>query len=114
MKYRNIIFQLNYKFKGDVKSMRIYLVDYKGNEMLNVKVDVNDYMFIVAPEITNENFEYMKPRLMKIRGEFMEEFIIKHGLDEGYNNKIMDEMRKELEKEIKNIHKKEGIMFYIK
>ena len=94
--------------------MRMYLVDYKGNEMLNVKVDVSEYMFIVAPEITNENFEYMKPRLMKIRGEYMKEFIIKHGLDNTYNGKIMDAMRTELEKEIKNIHKTQGIMFYIK
>lgn len=93
--------------------MRMYLVDYKGNEMLNVKVDVSEYMFIVAPEITNEKFNYMRPRLMKVRGEYMQEFIIKHGLDNTYNGKIMEAMRDELEKEIKNIYKNEGIMYYI-
>lgn len=92
----------------------MYLVDYKGNEMLNVKVDVNEYLFIVAPEITNEKFNYMIPKLMKVRGGYMKEFIIKHGLDKTYNGKIMEAMRDELEKEIKNIYKNEGVMYYIK
>lgn len=92
----------------------MYLVDYKGNEMLNVKVDVNEHLFIVAPEITNEKFNYMRPKLMKVRGGYMQEFIIKHGLDKTYNGKIMEAMRDELEKEIKNIYKNEGIMYYIK
>ena len=94
--------------------MRIYLVDYKGNEVLNIKVDINEYMFIVAPEITNEKFNYMRPRLMNVRKDFMQEFIINHGLDKTYNNKVMNAMRVELEKEIKNIHKNEGLMYYKK
>ena len=38
----------------------IRMVDYKGNEMLNVKVEVNEYLFIVTPEIVNEKFNYLK------------------------------------------------------
>ena len=91
--------------------MRMYLVDNKGNEMLNVKVDVTDKMFIVVPEITNPHFMYMQNRLMNIRKQHMNKYLETKEINE---SKIMEDMKLELEKEIKRIYDELGIMFYIK
>ena len=91
--------------------MRMYLVDNKGNEMLNVKVDVTDKMFIVVPEITNPHFMYMQNRLMNIRKQHMNKYLETKEINE---TKIMEDMKLELEKEIKRIYNEQGIMFYIK
>lgn len=91
--------------------MRMYLVDNKGNEMLNVKVDVTDKMFIVVPEITNPHFMYMQNRLMNIRKQHMNKYLETKEINE---SKIMEDMKLELEKEIKRIYNELGIMFYIK
>lgn len=91
--------------------MRMYLVDNKGNEMLNVKVDVTDKMFIVVPEITNPHFMYMQNRLMNIRKQHMNKYLETKEINE---TKIMEDMKLELEKEIKRIYNELGIMFYIK
>lgn len=91
--------------------MRMYLVDNKGNEMLNVKVDVTDKMFIVVPEITNPHFMYMQNRLMNIRKQHMNKYLETKEINE---TKIMEDMKLELEKEIKRIYDELGIMFYIK
>ena len=91
--------------------MRMYLVDNKGNEMLNVKVDVTDKMFIVVPEITNPHFMYMQNRLMNIRKQHMNKYLETKEINE---SKIMEDMKLELEKEIKRIYDELGIIFYIK
>ena len=90
------------------------MVDYKGNEMLNVKVEVNEYLFIVTPEIVNENFNYLKPRLMNVRADYMQLFLENTGLHEKYENLLYISMKEVLEKEIKNIYENEGVMFYLK
>ena len=91
--------------------MRMYLVDNKGNEMLNVRVDVTDKMFTVVPEITNPHFMYMQNRLMNIRKQHMNKYLETKEINE---SKIMEDMKLELEKEIKRIYNELGIMFYIK
>lgn len=89
----------------------MYLVDNKGNEILNVKVDVTDKMFIVVPEITNPHFMYMQGRLMNIRKHHMNKYLETKEINE---SKIMEDMKLELEKEIKRIYNDLGIMLYIK
>ena len=92
--------------------MRILLVDGKRNEMINVKVEVNRHMFIIAPEIKNDKFNYMHKRLMDIRNKYMGQFIEQHGLDETYDEVIIAEIHGLLEKEAKCIYEAEGVMYY--
>lgn len=92
--------------------MRILLVDRKRNEMINVKVEVNRRMFIVAPEIKNDKFNYMHKRLTDIRNKYMEQFIKQQGLNETYDEIIIAEIRDLLEEEAERIHEAEGIMYY--
>ena len=42
--------------------MRLRVVDRKKNEMIDIKVEVDKYTFIVAPDIINEKFNYLKKR----------------------------------------------------
>ena len=113
IQYLYIEFQIkNYINKGDVY-MKILLVDRKRNEMLNVKVEVNQKMFVVVPEIKNTKFNYMYYRLMDIRKKYMNMFVNHQGLDEKYDEIIIAEIRDVLEKEAERIHKTEGVMYYI-
>ena len=89
----------------------MYLVDNKGNEILNIKVDVTDKMFIVVPEIKNPHFMYMQGRLMNIRKQHMNKYLETKEIN---GSKIMEDMKLELEKEIKRIYNDLGIMLYIK
>ena len=92
--------------------MKINVVDCKRNEMINVKVEVNRHMFIVAPEIKNDKFNYMHKRLTDIRNKYMEQFIKQQGLNETYDEIIIAEIRDLLEEEAERIHEAEGIMYY--
>ena len=94
--------------------MKLTMVDCKGNELVNVKVEVNEYMFVVVPEIVNKNFEYMKPRLMNARADYMKLFLENTGLHAKYEKEVYNSMKTVLEKEIKNIYENEGVMFYLK
>ena len=51
--------------------MKIEVVDCKRNPMINVKVELNEHMFIVVPEIVNHKFDYIRYILMNIRKEYM-------------------------------------------
>ena len=92
--------------------MRILLVDGKRNEMINVKVEVNRHMIVIAPEIKNGKFNYMHKRLMDIRKKYIGQFIEQQGLNETYDDIIIAEIRDLLEEEAKRIHEAEGIMYY--
>lgn len=92
--------------------MRILLVDKKRNEMINVKVEVNKHLFVVAPEIKNDRFNYMRNKLMGIRKKYMTMFIEQKGLNEAYDEIIIKEIRDLLEDEAERIHRAEGIMYY--
>ena len=92
--------------------MKVTLVDYKNNEMLNIKVEVNQYMYVVAPNIIDPKFNYMRPRLMDVRAKYMKLFLENTGLPEVYERKITDEMMEVLLEEVKKIHAEEGIMYY--
>ena len=92
--------------------MKLKFVDCKNNELINVKVEVNEYMYIVAPEIVDHKFDYLRPRLMDVRAKYMKLFLENTGLCKTYEKKIYDEMKEVLITEAENIHRSEGIMYY--
>lgn len=93
--------------------MVIRLIDGKRNEMLNVKIDLNDKMFIVVPTITNNKFEYMRQRLMNVRKNNMDIYLKEPMNYEMIELKLVKEMKKLLEQEIKHIRETLGINYYI-
>ena len=92
--------------------MNIKFVDCKRKELLKVKVEVNKYTYIVVPEIVDHRFDYIRPRLMDIRGKYMKLFLENTGLCEEYEKLIYDEMKEVLITEAKRIYETEGIMYY--
>ena len=93
--------------------MVIRLIDVKRNEMLNIKIDLNDKMFIVVPTITNNKFEYMRQRLMNVRKNNMDIYLKEPMNYEMIELKLVKEMKKLLEHEIKHIRETLGINYYI-
>lgn len=93
--------------------MVIRLIDGKRNEMLNIKIDLNDKMFIVVPTITNNKFEYMRQRLMNVRKNNMDIYLKEPMNYEMVELKLVKEMKKLLEQEIKHIRETLGINYYI-
>lgn len=93
--------------------MVIRLIDGKRNEMLNIKIDLNDKMFIVVPTITNNKFEYMRQRLMNVRKNNMDIYLKEPTNYEMVELKLVKEMKKLLEQEIKHIRETLGINYYI-
>lgn len=93
--------------------MVIRLIDNKRNEMLNIKIDLNDKMFIVVPTITNSKFEYMRQRLMTVRKNNMDIYLKEPMSYEMVELKLVKEMTKILEEEIKHIRENMGISYYI-
>jgi len=93
--------------------MVIRLIDGKRNEMLNIKIDLNDKMFIVVPTITNNKFEYMRQRLMNVRKNNMDIYLKEPMNYEMVELKLVKEMKKLLEQEIKHIQETLGINYYI-
>ena len=93
--------------------MVIRLIDVKRNEMLNIKIDLNDKMFIVVPTITNSKFEYMRQRLMNVRKNNMDIYLKEPMNYEMIELKLVKEMKKLLEQEIKHIRETLGINYYI-
>jgi hypothetical protein len=94
-------------------NMVIRLIDGKRNEMLNIKIDLNDKMFIVVPTITNNKFEYMRQRLMNVRKNNMDIYLKEPMNYEMVELKLVKEMKKLLEQEIKHIQETLGINYYI-
>ena len=92
--------------------MLIRFMDCKKQEILTVKVDVSEYVFIVAPEIKNHKFDYLRPRLMDVRAKYMKLFLQNTGLRKEYEKIIYNEMRDVLIAEAERIHRTEGIMYY--
>lgn len=92
--------------------MKITLVDNKRNVMMEVKVEVNKRMFIFAPDIQNNKFNFLERKIKDIRKKYVDLYLINKGLDEQYDEIIVNEIRDMLEDEIKRIHMTEGIMYY--
>lgn len=92
--------------------MKIVVVDRKKNEVIKVNIDINDKMFIVAPEIINNRFNYLRQRLMDIRKVYMIQYLEDKENYAYYEGCIYKEMKEMLMEEMSNIYKAEGIMFY--
>ena len=92
--------------------MKINVVDCKRNEMINVKVELSENMFVVVPEIVNHKFDYMKYKLMDIRKKYMDLYLENKGQYKVYEQQIYDEIKETLIKEMERIYKTEGVMYY--
>lgn len=92
--------------------MKIAVVDCRKNEVIRVKVELNDKVFIVVPEIVNNKFEYMRYRLMNIRKKYMNLYLEDKLNYKYYEKQIYDEMKEVLISEMEKIHRTEGIMYY--
>lgn len=92
--------------------MKINVVDCKRNEMINVKIELSEHMFVVVPEIVNHKFDYMKYRLMDIRKKYMDLYLENKGQYKVYEQQIYDEIKETLIKEMERIYKTEGVMHY--
>ena len=92
--------------------MRIVVMDRKRNEVIRVNIDLNDKMFIVAPEIVNHKFDYLRQRLMNIRKVYMIQYLEDKENYAYYEGKIYKEMKELLLEEMHNVYTTEGIMYY--
>ena len=84
--------------------MRLRVVDRKKNEMIDIKVEVDKYTFIVAPDIINEKFNYLRKHL-KV-------YLDNTELAKEVEHQIFNEIFDVLTEEIKTIYEREGIMYY--
>jgi hypothetical protein len=92
--------------------MKIIVVDCKRNEMINVKVELSENMFVVVPEIVNHKFDYMKYKLMDIRKKYMNLYLENKGQYMIYEQQIYDEMKEVLINEMERLYRTEGVMYY--
>ena len=92
--------------------MKIVVVDCKRNEVLKVKVELSELIFLVVPEIINPKFNYMRYRLMDIRKKFMNMYLQDKSNYAYYEGQIYKEMKEVIIKEMENIYRTEGIMYY--
>ena len=92
--------------------MKINVVDCKKNEMINVKVELSEHMFVVVPEIVNHKFDYMKYKLMDIRKKYMNLYLENKGNYMIYEQQIYDEMKETLINEMERLYRTEGVMYY--
>jgi hypothetical protein len=92
--------------------MKLAVVDCRKNEVIRVKVELNDKVFIVVPEIVNNKFEYIRYRLMNIRKKYMNLYLEDKLNYKYYEKQIYDEMKEVLISEMEKIHRTEGIMYY--
>ena len=93
--------------------MILKVVDVKKKEVINVKVELSDKLFVVVPAIYNEQFEYMRYRLMKIRKTNMDIYLKDPSDYKMVESTIVREMVNELEQEIKRIKDMEGLNYYL-
>ena len=92
--------------------MNIIVVDCKRNKVINVKIELSEQTFIVSPEIVNPKFNYMRQRLMDVRKKYMNLYLENTQNYMVYENQLYNEMKDMLIKEMENIYRTEGIMYY--
>jgi hypothetical protein len=92
--------------------MRLRVVDRKKNEMIDIKVEVDKYTFIVALDIINEKFNYLRKPLFDIRQKHLKVYLDNTELAKEVEHQIFNEIFDVLTEEIKTIYEREGIMYY--
>lgn len=94
--------------------MNINIVDCKKKEAIRVKIEINEYMFIVAPEIIDHKFDYLKYRLMNLRKQYMDKYLLDKSKYMVLEQMLYNEMKELLITEMKNLYMTEGLMYYMR
>ena len=92
--------------------MNIKVLDNKKKKVLQVKIELTENMYIVAPEVFDEKFNYLKYRLLNIRKRYMNLYLENKNNYASYEKDMYNEMKNMLIKEMERIHRTEGIMYY--
>ena len=92
--------------------MNIKVLDSKKKKVLQVKIELTENMYIVAPEVFDEKFNYLRYRLLNIRKRYMNLYLENKDNYTLYEKDMYNEMKDMLIKEMERIHKTEGIMYY--
>lgn len=92
--------------------MNIKVLDSKKKKVLQVKIELTENMYIVAPEVFDEKFNYLRYRLLNIRKRYMNLYLENKDNYALYEKDMYNEMKNMLIKEMERIHKTEGIMYY--
>lgn len=92
--------------------MNINVVDCKKKEIINIKIELSENMFIVVPEVLDHKFDYLKYRLMNLRKQYMDKYLLDKSNYKTLEIMIYNEMKELLMNEMKNLYKNEGLMYY--
>lgn len=92
--------------------MNIKVIDSKKKKVLQVKIELTENMYIVAPEVFDEKFNYLRYRLLNIRKRYINLYLENKDNYALYEKDMYNEMKNMLIKEMERIHKTEGIMYY--
>ena len=92
--------------------MNINVVDCKKKEIINIKIELSENMFIVVPEVLDPKFNYLKYRLLNLRKEYMNKYLADKNNYKLLEQTIYNEMKELLMSEMKTIYKTEGLMYY--
>lgn len=93
--------------------MIIRLLDERHNEVLNVKVDLNDKMYMVVPVIANHEFDYMRPRLMDVRKFHMQQYLENPEEYQKCRNDLIIAIMNILDNEIKILKETKDKRYYV-
>ena len=89
--------------------MNIKVYDNEGNTSVDISVELDKYMILINPKITDENLSYLHCTLLPIRTKYMTEYLYYLEYDKSeYTAKVLeqdivDEIYGILDKEIKYI-----------
>ena len=92
--------------------MVIKVVDNKNKDILQVKIELSENMYIVAPEIFNDKFNYLRYRLLNIRKAYLNLYLDDKDNFKTHELNMYNEMKDMLIEEMERIHDNEGIMYY--
>lgn len=92
--------------------MNIKVIDSKKKKVLQVKIELTENMYIVAPEVFDEKFNYLRYRLLNIRKRYINLYLENKDNYALYEKDMYNEMKNMLIKEMERIYRTEGIMYY--
>lgn len=92
--------------------MRLRVVDRKGKEVINIKIDITEKMYIVAPDIINDRFEYLRGKLFNIRKKHLKTYLNNTDQAKDIEHDLFNEFFDVLTEEMHTIYEREGIMYY--
>ena len=93
--------------------MIIKMVDERHKEVLNIKVDLSDKMYLVAPVIVNHEFDYMRQRLMDVRKQHMNQYLENPKEYQKCRKELIIDMMNVLDDEIQNLKETKDRKYFI-